>query len=124
MPEAASVAEVVPVRFRAVTSPGIGFSDWRDLVLICERLVADHPDLAGIVIGHGTATLEETAYALSLTLTIDRPVVVVGSQRPISALSSDAPLNLVAALRTAAAPESRGRACWWCSTTRSRPPAR
>lgn len=109
VPEAASVAEVVPVRFRAVTSPGIGFSDWRELVLICERLVAEHPDLAGIVIGHGTATLEETAYALSLTLTVAVPVVVVGSQRPISALSSDAPLNLVAALRTAAAPDSRGR---------------
>ncbi len=109
VPETREVAEVVPVRYRAVTSPGIGFSDWRTLVRLCEELAGAHPDLAGIVIGHGTATLEETAYALSLTLTVDLPVVLVGSQRPISALSSDAGLNLVAALRTAGAPESRGR---------------
>ena len=109
VPELRSVAEVIPVPFRAVPSPAIGFGEWRDLVLLCARLVGDHPDLAGIVIGHGTATLEETAYALSLTLTVAIPVVLVGSQRPISALSSDAGLNLVAAVRTAAAPESRGR---------------
>ena len=109
VPELASVADVVPVPFRAVPSPAIGFAEWRDLVHLCERAVADHPGLAGIVIGHGTATLEETAYALSLTLTVEVPVVLVGSQRPMSALSTDAALNLVAAVRTAAAPASRGR---------------
>jgi L-asparaginase len=65
--------------------------------------------LAGIVIGHGTATLEETAYALTLTAKVGLPVVVVGSQRPLSGLSSDGPLNLVNAIRTAASPDSRGR---------------
>ncbi|GJE01564.1 MULTISPECIES: asparaginase [Methylobacterium] len=109
VPEARAVADLIPVPFRAVPSPAIGFAEWRDLVLLCERLAGDHPDLAGIVIGHGTATLEETAYALGLTLTVDLPVVLVGAQRPISALSSDAGLNLVAALRTAADPASRGR---------------
>ena len=109
VPELRCVAEVIPVPFRAVPSPAIGFREWRDLVLLCERLVGEHPDLAGIVIGHGTATLEETAYALGLTLTIAIPVVLVGSQRPMSALSTDAKLNLVAAVRTAAAAESRGR---------------
>ncbi|WP_267428421.1 asparaginase [Methylobacterium sp. GC_Met_2] len=107
VPELASVAAMVPVPFQAVPSPAIGFAEWRALVGLCARLAADHPDLA--VIGHGTATLEETAYALSLTLTVDLPVVLVGSQRPMSALSTDAKLNLVAAVRTAAAPESRGR---------------
>ena len=109
VPEVRRVAEMVPVAFRAVPSPAIGFAEWRDLVRICEQVAADHPDLAGIVIGHGTATLEETAYALSLTLTVRVPVVLVGSQRPMSALSSDAGLNLLAAIRTAAAPQSRGR---------------
>jgi L-asparaginase len=109
VPELATVASVIPVPFRAVPSPAIGFAEWRDLVRLCARLADEHPDLAGIVIGHGTATLEETAYALSLTLTVDLPVVLVGSQRPMSALSTDAKLNLVAAVRTAAAPESRGR---------------
>ena len=109
VPETRTVADVVPVPYRAVTSPGVGFADWRVLANLCAELTQRHPDLAGIVIGHGTATLEETAYALSLTLTVDCPVVIVGSQRPISALSSDAGLNLVAALRTASAPQSRGR---------------
>ncbi len=58
-------------------------------------LVDDHPDLAGIVIGHGTATLEETAYFLNLVIKVAVPVVIVGSQRPSSALSSDAGMNLV-----------------------------
>ncbi len=109
VPELAEVANVVAVPFRTVTSPGIGFAEWRDLVRLCEQVAGEHPDLAGIVIGHGTATLEETAYALSLTLTVDLPVVIVGSQRPMTALSTDAKLNLVAAVRTAASPASRGR---------------
>jgi L-asparaginase len=69
---------------------------------------AAHPDLAGIVVTHGTATLEETAYLLSLTLPDDLPVVVTGAQRPFTGLSSDAPMNLVAAVRVAADAQSRG----------------
>src|SRR5690348_631349 len=107
-PETALVAEVVPVRYRNVPSTAINVSDWKALVLICEKLVSENPDLAGIVIGHGTATLEETAYFLNLTLKIDLPVVLVGAQRPSSALSTDAGLNLVNAIRVAASPEARG----------------
>ncbi len=107
-PETALVAEVIPVRYRNVISPNIGFPDWQALVKLCDRLAAEHADLAGIVIGHGTATLEETAYVLSLTLKVSVPVVLVGSQRPASALSSDAGLNLVNAIRVAACPEARG----------------
>ena len=107
-PELAMVAEVIPVRFAAVPSPSIYFPEWKALLLRCEALVAEHPDLAGIVIGHGTASLEETAYFLNLTVKIAIPVVVVGSQRPASALSSDAGLNLVNAVRTAASPAARG----------------
>lgn len=108
VPEAALVADVIPVRYRAVPSPAIHFPDWKALVLLCDRLVAEHPDLAGIVIGHGTASLEETAYFLSLTVKVAIPVVVVGAQRPPSALSSDAGMNIVAAVRVAASPETRG----------------
>ena len=107
-PETALVADVIPVRYRNVASPSIAFPDWQALVKLCDQLVAEHPDLAGIVIGHGTATLEETAYALSLTLKVSVPVVVVGAQRPASALSTDAGLNLVNAIRVAASPEARG----------------
>ncbi|MEJ1978019.1 MAG: asparaginase domain-containing protein [Acetobacteraceae bacterium] len=70
--------------------------------------MAEIPDLAGIVIGHGTASIEETAYFLNLVLKVDVPVVLVGSQRPASALSTDAGMNLVNAVRTAASPAARG----------------
>lgn len=107
-PHWAEVAEVVPINFGAVVSHNIYFDAWKQLVLLCDRLVADMPDLAGIVIGHGTASMEETAYFLNLVLKVDIPVVVVGSQRPASALSTDAGMNLVNAVRTAACPAARG----------------
>ena len=107
-PETALVADVMAVRYRNIPSPAIGFSDWRALAALCRQLVRDHPDLAGIVIGHGTATLEETAYFLNLTVKVAIPVVLVGAQRPSSALSSDAGMNLVNAIRVAASPDARG----------------
>ncbi len=107
-PETALVADVLPVRYRAIPSPAIGFPEWKALAGLCAQLVQDNPDLAGIVIGHGTATLEETAYFLNLTLKVAIPVVIVGSQRPSSALSSDAGMNLVNAIRVAASQEARG----------------
>jgi len=109
VPEVQEVAEVEAVPFATVPSPNIGFAQWKALSALCSELEATRPDLAGIVIGHGTATLEETAYALSLVLKTTLPVVVVGSQRPLSGLASDAKMNLVNAVRVAADPRSRGR---------------
>jgi L-asparaginase len=108
VPEAQEVAEVFPVRFRNIPSTAIAWPEWKELLQICDRLCAETPDLAGIVVGHGTASLEETAYFLSLTLKIPVPVVVVGAQRPASGLSSDAAMNIVNAVRVAASPEARG----------------
>jgi L-asparaginase len=107
-PETALVADVLPVRYRNIPSTAIDFADWKALVLLCDRLVTENADLAGIVIGHGTATLEETAYFLGLTLKVSVPVVLVGAQRPSSGLSTDAGLNLVNAIRVAASHEARG----------------
>jgi L-asparaginase len=109
VPELAEVAEVIPIRFRNVPSYDIFFPEWRELVKLCDHAVASIPGLAGIVVGHGTASLEETAWALNLTVKVEVPVVVVGAQRPASALSSDAAINLLNAVRVAAAPQSRGR---------------
>ena len=58
---------------------------------------------------HGTARLEETAFFLYLTIKSDRPVVVVGAQRPPTGISPDGPINLLSAIRVAAAHESRGK---------------
>lgn len=113
-PALALVAEVVPIRYNNIVSPGIAFADWRSLVLACDQAVADHPDLAGIVIGHGTASLEETAYALNLTVKVGIPVVLVGSQRPASGIGTDAGINLVSAVRTAASPAARGMGVLVC----------
>ncbi len=107
-PQCAEVADVTAVNFGNVVSHAIYFDTWKRLAALCGRLVAETPDLAGIVIGHGTASLEETAFFLNLTLNVDVPVVLVGSQRPASALSTDAGMNLVNAVRTAASPAARG----------------
>jgi L-asparaginase len=107
-PEVHQVAEVIPVRFETIPSPRIFFPEWKALVEQIETLAEELEDLAGIVVTHGTASLEETSYFLNLTLHIDLPVVVVGAQRPASALSTDAGMNLVNAVRAAAAVDSRG----------------
>ncbi len=107
-PEAREVADVFPVRFSNTPSTRVAFPEWRELLLLCDRLAEEEPGLTGIVVGHGTSSLEETAYFLSLTLKHPLPVALVGSQRPNSALSTDAGLNLVNAVRVAASPEARG----------------
>ena len=113
-PEVRNVAEIIPVRFKAVPSTAVAFPEWKQVVIEADKVAAAHPDLAGIVVLHGTATLEETAYALNLTAKVKVPIVVVGAQRPASALSTDAGLNLVNAVRTAACPEARGMGVLVC----------
>ncbi|PZW39429.1 L-asparaginase [Humitalea rosea] len=108
-PEVNEVAEIIPVDFRNVPSTEVYFPEWKELAALCSDLVEKHLDLDGIVIGHGTATLEETAYVMNLVLKVSIPVVMVGSQRPASGLSTDAGMNLVNAVRTAGHPDSRGR---------------
>src|SRR5207245_890823 len=63
----------------------------------------------GAVITHGTDTLEETSYFLSLVTHSDKPVVMVGSMRPATAISADGPGNLYNAVAAAASPGARGR---------------
>lgn len=107
-PEAATVADVRPIPFRAVGSTAIGPADWLQLLDLRHGAIAADPALDGFVILHGTATLEETAFFLNLTLAIQQTVVLVGAQPPASALGSDGGANLVAALRVAGSPDARG----------------
>jgi L-asparaginase len=113
-PECALVADVMPIRYAAVPSPAIGPGEWLGLLGLIHRTAAAHPDLAGFVVTHGTATLEETAYFLHLALKIAQPVVLVGAQRPPSALGTDAGMNLVGAIRVAGAAASRGKGVMVC----------
>jgi L-asparaginase len=107
-PEIREIAEVEEVPFARVSSTAIGPAEWLELVRVIDRLGA-RGDLAGVVISHGTNTLEETAYFLNLSLKTPLQVVLVGSMRPSSALSTDADLNLLNAIRVAASPASVGR---------------
>jgi len=108
VPDLSGAADIVPVRFRALRSTAVGPPDWLELNDLIHRVVADEASLDGLVITHGTATLEETAYFLNLTAKVDLPIVVVGAQRPPTGLSTDAAINLLDAVRVAAAPQCRG----------------
>jgi L-asparaginase len=81
---------------------------WLKLAKRTNELLAD-PKVDGIVITHGTDTLEETAYFLDLVVKSKKPVVMVGSMRPATAISADGPANLYSGVAVAAAPGARGR---------------
>lgn len=107
-PDVDKVADVVRKPFRQVHSTTIGPNDWPDLARHIEATLAEDPSIVGVVVTHGTATLEETAYYLNLVLKTEKTVVLVGAQRPPTGLSTDAFLNLVNGARVAAASEARG----------------
>lgn len=108
LPEAASVAVIREVEYPNVVSHALTHDDWLRLLRTLRDQISD-PAVAGVVVTHGTNTLEETAYFLSLTLSQEKPVVIVGAMRPASALSADGPLNLMNAIRIASSPNAAGR---------------
>ncbi|PUE45147.1 asparaginase [Limnohabitans sp. 2KL-51] len=81
---------------------------WLDLHAAVMQAV-NNPDVVGIVITHGTDTLEETATFLHLSVDSDKPIVVVGAMRPATAYSADGPANLLDACSVAACTGARGR---------------
>jgi L-asparaginase, type II len=91
----------------------IGSQDMNDAVwlTLAKRIneLLKRDDVDGIVVTHGTDTMEETAFFLNLTVKSDKPVVLVGAMRPSTAMSADGPLNLYNAVVTAAAKESKGK---------------
>lgn len=93
--------------FCRVPSPHLGPQEWGRLAPLAQSLL-DREDIAGVVVSHGTATLEETAWFLDLTVRSDKPVVVTGAQRNASARDFDGPRNLLTALKLCRAPAARG----------------
>jgi len=81
---------------------------WLKLARSANKTLASG-DVDGVVVTHGTDTLEETAYFLNLTVKSDKPVVLVGSMRPATAISADGPMNIYNSVVVASMPEDRGR---------------
>jgi L-asparaginase len=108
VPELARFAEIETEQFLNVASTEILPAQWLALSRRINQLLTDDAGLAGVVVTHGTDRLEETAFFLYLTIRSPKPVVVVGAQRPATGISPDGPINLLSAVRTAGAPESRG----------------
>ncbi|HXT70017.1 MAG TPA: asparaginase [Vicinamibacterales bacterium] len=103
-----SVAEIEVEDFSRLPGPHVSPEQmWR----LARRAAAwlDRPDVDGLVITHGTDTIEETAYLLDLVLISDKPVVLVGAMRTVSDAGWDGPANLTSAVRVAASPEARGQ---------------
>jgi L-asparaginase len=109
VPQIKQIADVRVEQIANVVSSDITLDLWLKLARRINQILADDPAVAGVVVTHGTNTLEETAYFLNLTVKSDRPVILVGAMRPATALSADGPLNLLNAVRTAIARDARGK---------------
>lgn len=108
IPELNELAEIVIYNLDNVSSTQINEEHWFHLKEKIEWYLHEQA-FDGIVISHGTNTLEETAYFLHLTVHTEKPIVLVGSQRPYSALSTDAHLNVLNGVRVAVDEESKGK---------------
>ena len=108
VPQVEEVANVMGEQVVRIGSQDMSDKVWLILAQRINQLLAQ-ADVDGIVITHGTDTMEETAYFLNLVVKSDKPVVLVGAMRASTALSADGPLNLYNAVVVAAAEESKGK---------------
>lgn len=108
VPELAKVANVSGEQVFQIASENMTNEHWLTLAKRVNVLLAQ-PNVDGIVITHGTDTLEETAYFLNLTVKSKKPVVLVGAMRPSTAISADGPINLYNAVLLAASPDAVGK---------------
>ncbi len=108
IPEINDLAHIDIEQIDNVSSTEINEAHWVKLRdTITQALVHDSYD--GVVITHGTNTLEETAYFLHLTIPTKKPIVIVGAQRPFNAISTDAHMNLIHAFRVAVHPDAQAK---------------
>ncbi|MBU3104103.1 asparaginase [Clostridium gasigenes] len=106
-------AEVESYNFSSMPSPHMSVEIMLELSKFVEELL-NREDIDGVVITHGTDTLEETAYLLDLTLKTEKVVVITGSMRSSSELGYDGPFNLAASICTAISEEAKGRGVLVC----------
>ncbi|HWO32628.1 MAG TPA: asparaginase [Candidatus Acidoferrum sp.] len=105
VPAINKIAKIHVEQISNISSSDMTSEIWVRLAATVNELLAT-PDVAGIVVTHGTNTLEETAYFLDLTTKNTKPVILVGAERPASDPDSDGPRNLLDAIRVASDPEA------------------
>jgi len=105
------ISELATIKGEQVANVGSQDMTFDILLKVAKRIneLAASSDIDGFVITHGTDTLEESAFFLNLTVKTDKPVVMVGSMRPSTAVSADGPLNLYNAVGVAVDTRARGR---------------
>lgn len=105
------IANLANIRGEQISNVGSQDMTFAILLALAKRIntLLALQDVNGIVVTHGTDTMEESAYFLNLVVKSDKPVVLVGSMRPSTAVSADGPLNLYNAVGVAADPQSAGR---------------
>jgi L-asparaginase len=108
VPALSNVAGIHAEQVASIDSKDLDFTLWALLAARIDEFSA-RDDIDGIVVTHGTDTLEETAYLLHLTVKTSKPVVMTAAMRPSSALSADGPLNLLGAVTVAASRAAWGR---------------
>ncbi len=109
VPGMANVAQVTVEQFSNIASGAITHDHWRSLAERVATVLREPNAPAGIVITHGTDTMEETAYFLDLTAPTCSPIVLTGAMRQADAAGADGPANLLNAVRVAAAPQARNQ---------------
>ncbi|MGA2992387.1 MAG: asparaginase [Candidatus Korobacteraceae bacterium] len=108
VPEVAKYARMEVNNISNIPSGYMGPANWVALTKAANQTLA-RKEVAGIIVSHGTDTLEETAYWLDLTSTSDKPIVLIGAQRNASEADFDGPRNLLNAVRICVDPQSKGK---------------
>src|SRR3954466_10064990 len=108
VPQAKKLAHLTGEQISNIGSQDMNDEVWLKLATRINALLA-MPDVAGVVITHGTDTIEETAYFLNLVVKSNKPVVLTASMRPSTALSADGPLNFYNAVAVAANAKAANR---------------
>ncbi|WP_350029603.1 asparaginase [Caballeronia sp. ATUFL_M1_KS5A] len=108
VPALGSIARIHAEQIASIDSKDMSAALWTQLARRIDELLAQD-DIDGVVVTHGTDTLEETAYLLHLTVKSAKPVVLTAAMRPSTALSADGPLNLLNAVTVAASKDAAGK---------------
>jgi L-asparaginase len=105
------IDKLATIKGEQVANVGSQDMSFEVLLKVAKRIneLGSKADVDGIVVTHGTDTMEESAYFLNLTVKTNKPVVMVGSMRPSTAVSADGPLNLYNAVAVAGDPNAKGR---------------